>query len=265
MPIGPLVSSTHILKLGDQGPSVIAVQLALKRIGFALSGSGYFGPGTDTAVSAFQKRVGLPADGEVGPRTAAAIDLEMGKLNRSGATQLPLVGTAPQEVSRPLWLEAGIKLIGTKERIGGKSNPEIIDWALEEGGETAKEYTDTATPWCALGVDHCFSMVGMKGTGTLWALDYANWGIGLPGPAVGAVAPMKRSGGGHVTIVAGRDAHGNLMCLGFNQGDTVSIIPFPKTRPVAFRWPKTAPLPSQIGFNTLPLVNSEGTVSTKET
>lgn len=269
MPIGPLVSSTHILKLGDQGPSVIAVQLALKRIGFALSGSGYFGPGTDTAVSAFQKRVGLPADGEVGPRTAAAIDLEMGKLNRSGATQLPLVGTAPQEVSRPLWLEAGIKLIGTKEDAGAQDNPAIIEWAKDLGPDVAKEYTHDSIPWCALFANHCLACVGIKGTGGLWALDFdGHWpSVQLPSPAVGAFAPMVRSGGGHIIQVVGRDQHGNIMGLGGNQADRVSIEPFSRTRlNKGFWWPKSVPVPpaSQMGFNQLPLVNSEGTVSTSE-
>jgi len=46
--------------------------------------------------------------------------------------------------------------------------------------------------------------VGLQGTETLWALDWSNWGTRLPGPAVGAFAPMKRQGGGHIAIVVGR-------------------------------------------------------------
>ena len=61
--------------------------------------------------------------------------------------------------------------------------------------------------------------VGIKGTETLWALDWDKWGQKLPGPAVGAFAPMKREGGGHIAIVVGRDTRGNLMCLGGNQSD----------------------------------------------
>lgn len=245
-------------RLGSTGPAVKQIQLALAHLGYPLTGTGYFGPATDTAVEAFQRRAGIEIDGKVGNETAAAIDRAMG----SNLAAVP--PTVKEEISAPLWLQAGLKLLHTPERVNGRSNPEIIEWAKEEGGDIAKEYTNTATAWCALGVDHCLTLAGIKGTGTLWALDYANWGVPLLGPAVGAIAPMKRVGGGHVTIVAGKDAHGNLMCLGFNQGDTVSVIPFPASRPVAFRWPKEAVLPTEIGINKLPIVSASGAVTSKE-
>jgi uncharacterized protein (TIGR02594 family) len=103
-----------------------------------------------------------------------------------------------------------------------------------------------------------------KGTETLWALDFANWGQKLAGPAVGAFVPMARHGGGHIAIVVGRDQHGNLMCIGGNQADAVNIKPFPKARPVGYRWPIGVPQPLNIGFEALPVVKSNGITSTRE-
>lgn len=269
MPLSAMINPMDPLKLGDQGPAVVALQLALKRVGFALGGSGYFGPATDTAVTAFQKRVGLKTDGVVGPATAATIDNVVGAMNSSGVATAPLAGSPAQEVSRPLWLEAGIKLIGLHEGAGAADNPNIIEWAQDLGGDIAKDYTHDSIPWCALFANHCLACVGIKGTGTLWALDFAgHWpSVQLPGPAVGAFAPMVRSGGGHIIQVVGRDQHGNIMGLGGNQSDAVNIEPFAVSRlNKGFWWPKSVPLPpaSQVGFKALPIVKSNGKVSTNE-
>jgi uncharacterized protein (TIGR02594 family) len=258
MQIASLVSPTVTMKLGDSGPNVAAMQLALRQIGYSLKGTGYFGTATDTAVEAFQRRLGLKVDGEVGPATAKMIDASQG---------IPKAASVVEEIARPLWLEAGIKLIGVHEGVGAKDNPDIIDWAKEEGGDIAKEYTHDSVPWCALFANHCLSSVGVKGTGTLWALDFAgNWpAVKLIGPAVGAFAPMLRSGGGHIIQIVGRDQHGNIMGLGGNQSDQVSIVPFPVSRlNKGFWWPKGVTLPSKIGFSSLPVVSSGGKVSANE-
>jgi uncharacterized protein (TIGR02594 family) len=126
------------------------------------------------------------------------------------------------------------------------------------------DYKHDAIPWCALFANMVLTKVGIKGTETLWALDWDKWGQKLPGPAVGAFAPMKREGGGHIAIVVGRDTRGNLMCLGGNQSDTVSIIPFPIDRPRSFRWPVGVAAPFKAGFEFLPLMRSDGRVSAKE-
>jgi len=120
----------------------------------------------------------------------------------------PPVAAPAQEVSRPLWLEAGIKLIGTREGAGAKDNRTIIDSAKEEGGDIANEFNHDSIPWCPLSANHCLTKVGLKGTETLWALDFAgNWPK-LAGLAVGAFAPMQRTGGGHIMMVVSKDQHG---------------------------------------------------------
>lgn len=248
-----------ILKLGDQGELVKLAQLELAKKGYALKGTGYFGSATDTAVTSFQKRMKLKPDGEIGKLTAKAIDLTpISTINSPNIVK---------EISRPLWLEAGINLIGTKEGIGIKDNKTIIDWAKDEGGDISTEYTHDSIPWCALFANHILTKVGLKGTETLWALDFAgHWpSVKLIGPAVGAFAPMKRTGGGHITIIVGKDQHGNIMGLGGNQADAVNIEPFAASRlNQGYWWPKDVSLPTQIGFSSLPIVNSNGKLSMNE-
>jgi peptidoglycan hydrolase-like protein with peptidoglycan-binding domain len=56
------------LKLGSSGPRVTALQQLLQQHGFD-SGAidGQFGPGTEAALQAFQRNVGLADDGVAGP------------------------------------------------------------------------------------------------------------------------------------------------------------------------------------------------------
>jgi len=255
-----------VFGLGDQGSAVQAVQRALAKLGYALEATGYFDGATEAAVTDFQEQRSLEVDGEVGAETAQAIDQAVA--GAPVATQRPQgqppAPPPPGAETRPLWVIEGLKWLGLHEAAGDADNPEILNWAKEEGGDIAKEYKHDEIPWCALYANMVLTKVGIKGTETLWALDWADWGEKLAGPAVGAFAPMKRSGGGHIAIVVGRDGQGNLMCLGGNQSDSVSIVPFPAGRPLSFRWPVGVPLPPKTGLGSLPLMRSDGRVSTKE-
>ncbi|HEX4769394.1 MAG TPA: peptidoglycan-binding protein [Bryobacteraceae bacterium] len=65
-----------VLKLGNSGRGIVALQNALAAAGFspgAIDGS--FGLGTEAAVLGFQRSEGLVPDGSVGPNTAAALGL----------------------------------------------------------------------------------------------------------------------------------------------------------------------------------------------
>jgi putative chitinase len=63
-----------ILKQGSSGPDVANLQQRLKDLGFDPNGvDGNFGPGTKTALIAFQQSKGLQADGIAGPATLAAL------------------------------------------------------------------------------------------------------------------------------------------------------------------------------------------------
>lgn len=63
------------LRLGSRGSEVKAVQKRLKELGYLSdSADGVFGPKTEAAVKAFQKRNSLTADGVVGTATRARLD-----------------------------------------------------------------------------------------------------------------------------------------------------------------------------------------------
>jgi uncharacterized protein (TIGR02594 family) len=66
---------------------------------------------------------------------------------------------------------------------------------------------------------------GIAGTGSAAALSWQNYGVSAGSdPSYGAIAVMSRGGGlGHVGFVAGVDLNGNVVLLGGNQADAVSL------------------------------------------
>ncbi|MEW5857749.1 MAG: peptidoglycan-binding protein [Cyanobacteriota bacterium] len=63
-----------VLREGDSGPEVAALQQRLQKQGyFQAKVTGYYGPITKAAVSRFQQVAGMPADGIVGSDTQAAL------------------------------------------------------------------------------------------------------------------------------------------------------------------------------------------------
>lgn len=61
------------LRRGDRGDAVVELQRELSAAGFRVQTDGDFGPHTEEAVDAFQRRHGLVPDGVVGPLTWAAL------------------------------------------------------------------------------------------------------------------------------------------------------------------------------------------------
>lgn len=257
MSIADLTPRGVSFKLGSSGPGVRAIQLALARLGYPLSGTGYFGTATDTAVEAFQRKAGLTVDGEVGGKTAAAIDAALGG-------SMPLPAAAPimrAEAGRPLWLQYSIAHIGTREAPGGHQNLEL----LADIKTVAPDYQNTATPWCAGWVSLCLAKAGEKPSQQpLWARSYAEgWGVKLLGPAVGAIAVKTRVGGGHSTFVGGRNRNGILACCGGNQNDMVNISEYAASAfNLGFFWPKDVLLP-KVGIATLPIISASGKVTSE--
>lgn len=257
-----MVPGATVFRLGSSGPAVKAMQLGLRELGYPLSGTGNFGNATDVAVDNFRKLHGMPP-GDMDNAFGAMLDRAIATKRAKVSTSSPV----EKVIERPLWLQAGLALIGTKEGPGSKDNSQIIDWAKDEGGDIAKEYTHDSIAWCALFANHCLTKASLKGTETLWALDFAGkWpSIKLPGPAVGAFAPMLRDGGGHIILIVGKDQHGNIMGLGGNQSDAVNIKPFAVSRlNKGYWWPSSAPYPAATGMASLPVVLSDGRVSSKE-
>ncbi|HET7411819.1 MAG TPA: TIGR02594 family protein, partial [Pararhizobium sp.] len=54
---------------------------------------------------------------------------------------------------------------------------------------------------------------------------------------VGAIAVMRRRGGGHVGVVSGIDANGNPILISGNHNHTVAEAAYPRSRIVAYVMP----------------------------
>jgi lysozyme len=70
---GPVAHETPVLRQGDRGDAVRALQAALARHGLHLKPDGAFGPKTHLAVKLFQMGHGLKKDGIAGKQTWAAL------------------------------------------------------------------------------------------------------------------------------------------------------------------------------------------------
>ena len=78
---------------------------------------------------------------------------------------------------------------------------------------------------------------GHRGTGSDMANSFARYGQRVSGPQVGAIAVMGRRGGGHVGIVTGIDAKGNLTVISGNSGNRVRETPVSRGRIYAYVMP----------------------------
>lgn len=200
---------------------VLAIQTRLKVLGFnpgPLDGDP--GPKTARAVLAFERSKGLPPDGRIDQAMVSAL-------------------FAGLDFKEPPWLTAARKDLGIREGAGSADNPRVVQMFAEAGHPEIKH---DSVAWCAAAVGAWLKRAGIKGTGTLWALDYLKWGVALPGPILGAIAVKKRQGGGHVTLVVGASS-GRVFCLGGNQSDSVNIAAYDASV-FSYRWPAGVRIPS---------------------
>ena len=132
------------------------------------------------------------------------------------------------------WITEAKKHIGLREVVGTGNNPAIVQfWKdIKRGG-----IKDDATPWCAAFVGAMLERVGIRSSRFESAKSYLAWGVLLTAPAPGCIVVFTREGGGHVGFVVGQDKAGNLLVLGGNQGDAVSVKAFPLARVSGYRWP----------------------------
>jgi uncharacterized protein (TIGR02594 family) len=134
----------------------------------------------------------------------------------------------------PRWLTIGLQSLGTKEIPGKATSPVIRRWLIELNAW----WRDDETPWCGVFVAHCLRTAG-KPVPKHWyrALAYADYGVELPRARLGAIAVMKRPGGGHVFLVLGFDHIGRIIGLGGNQRNAVSLAVFEPGSILTYRAP----------------------------
>lgn len=165
-------------------------------------------------------------------------------------------------MSDPAWIATARQYFGQREIKGPHHNPHVLEWWKKIGSP----FADDETPWCGAFVGGVLSETGIKPVaGGASARAWLKMPVKLDRPAFGCIVIFWRGspqgGSGHVGFVVGKDARGNLMVLGGNQGDAVNIKPFDLGRVLGYRWPGIYPYAER--FN-LPIVASDGRVSTNE-
>lgn len=77
--------------------------------------------------------------------------------------------------------------------------------------------------------------IGLKGTGSDTAASFARYGKRVSSPQTGAIAVLRRRGGGHVGVVSGVDKAGNpVLISGNSDGGRVTERPYPADRVIAY-------------------------------
>lgn len=219
-------------------------QQGLIRLGYDLGPAGADGvPGrlTQAATIAFKVKNKLSATPTIGPLTVGAMERALG-----GPMNRPIVPAPAERVPPPVWFIEAERNLTVREVVGKGSNPTIMGWARGLGRRLGFNYTDDDTPWCGLFVAHCIASTLPNEPlpqYPLRALAWANFGVRLGTPTIGAVMVFQREGGGHVAEYAGEDAN-NFLVLGGNQSNQVSRTWIAKSRCVAMRWPSTAKAPT---------------------
>ena len=110
----PQNSNPNLLKEGMSGDRVLALQTKLKSLGYySKNTDGNFGPGTLSAVIAFQKDNGLVCDGIAGPATLAAID-SLAAANKEAVAESPRPDLLKKGMSgdKVLALQTKLKSLG---------------------------------------------------------------------------------------------------------------------------------------------------------
>lgn len=166
--------------------------------------------------------------------------------------------TTPAPNTDPRWVTTARTYLGAAEIPGPETAPFIRGMLLKLGAW----WRDDATPWCGTFVAACLRESGIE-IPKHWyrARAYLDWGVPLAAPCMGCIVVYARGASGHVGFIVGRDSRGNLMTLGGNQGNKVSIAPFVPSRVLGYRWPPGQP---EARMYPPPVLGSAGAVSNDE-
>lgn len=141
------------------------------------------------------------------------------------------------DIEKPKLVEAALQYLGLKEVVGKGSNPVIINMATQVGID--KIYKDDDVSWCAVFVNYLCHETGKPMSpinGDIYNLmrakSFLNWGVKVPvsDARIGDIVVINREGGGHVFILLARTKGGNLVGVGGNQSNQVSIAEFDAAR-----------------------------------
>ncbi len=149
----------------------------------------------------------------------------------------------------PFWLSIARRELytGVKEISGDEDNPRILTYHTA----TSLAATSDEVPWCSSFINWCIRETQtLPGTNSARARSWLNWGKHMGDVHIphGAIVIFQRGGGdqpgpeviaapGHVGLYEGRTGLGEILVLGGNQGNAVSVRPYPASRLLGVRWP----------------------------
>lgn len=140
-------------------------------------------------------------------------------------------------MAEPAWLEIARAELGVTEKGGRATNPRVTAY-FEASGH--REIKDDETAWCSAFANYCMVEAGYKGTMSLAARSWLQWGKETK-PQPGAILVFSRGASswqGHVAFMVG-ETPTHYEVLGGNQGNAVSIRGYSKSRLLGARWPAT--------------------------
>lgn len=97
-------------------------------------------------------------------------------------------------------------------------------------------------PWCGDMVESCIAKVlpaEPLPANPFFAQNWKSFGNNLSSPLVGSIGVIRWTAtSGHVGFVAGTEGT-NVVLLGGNQSNAITLASFPREKFIAFRWPRT--------------------------
>ncbi|MGR9500098.1 TIGR02594 family protein (plasmid) [Rhizobium leguminosarum] len=156
-------------------------------------------------------------------------------------TTEPVVTGASPEIVRGdefPWLRIAVGEVGVRES-GNELDPKISQyWSATN---IPLSNVDAATPWGCAFVSWVVDQAALDGNlRSARCADWRNFGTGLDGPTVGAIAVfepfIREASSGFVGFIKAFDEE-TLTIVGGNINDSVEIRKFPRSRVNSYRWP----------------------------
>ena len=142
------------------------------------------------------------------------------------------------EWSRAPWMPYALHELGVREVSGAADNPRVVEYLATCTKASALLHDETA--WCSAFANWCMKQAGLdlSRTHSLAARSWLHWGVETVAPFPGCVCVFWRDDPhgphGHVAFWVG--AHDDqVLVLGGNQGNCVSVKPYPAKRLLAYR------------------------------
>ena len=146
---------------------------------------------------------------------------------------------------QPRWLDHAWGDFGVAEIAGSRDNTRVVRYYADVGHP---QVDNDEVAWCAAFLGACLERADIGSTRSLMARSYLDWGQRADEPRYGAVAVLSRGSDptlGHVGFLIG-ETPADIILLGGNQNDSVSVQAFPRARLLGLRWPLASTVTSPV-------------------